>query len=95
MPEQPASEKPQPKGSTPASRPAPPPFRPNKELIGYIEEGQKPPLRCGDAPSPADMDDFAGCLRAKAVELPRLRGMLVALAERVEGTADAVRREAA
>jgi hypothetical protein len=27
------------------SRPEPPPFRPNKELIGYIEKGQKPPVR--------------------------------------------------
>ncbi len=26
-------------------RPEPPPFRPNKELIGYIERGQKPPAR--------------------------------------------------
>jgi hypothetical protein len=25
------------------SRPEPPPFRPDKELIGYIEKGQKPP----------------------------------------------------
>ena len=30
------------------SRPEPPPFRPNKDLIGYIEKGQKPPVR----PSP-------------------------------------------
>jgi hypothetical protein len=29
------------------SRPEPPPFRPNKELIGYIEKGQKPPVRPG------------------------------------------------
>ena len=27
------------------SRPDPPPFRPNKDLIGYIEKGQKPPVR--------------------------------------------------
>jgi len=27
------------------SRPEPPPFRPNKDLIGYIEKGQKPPVR--------------------------------------------------
>ncbi len=27
------------------SRPEPPPFRPNKDLIGYIEKGQKPPAR--------------------------------------------------
>jgi hypothetical protein len=27
------------------SRPEPPPFRPNKDLIGYIEQGQKPPVR--------------------------------------------------
>ncbi len=36
-------------GGTPAepqkSRPEPPPFRPNKDLIGYIEKGQKPPAR--------------------------------------------------
>ncbi len=27
------------------SRPEPPPFRPNKDLIGYFEKGQKPPVR--------------------------------------------------
>jgi hypothetical protein len=27
------------------SRPEPPPFRPNKDLIGYIEKGQKPPVQ--------------------------------------------------
>jgi hypothetical protein len=27
------------------SRPEPPPFRPNNDLIGYIEKGQKPPVR--------------------------------------------------
>ncbi len=27
------------------SRPEPPPFRPNKDLIGYVEKGQKPPVR--------------------------------------------------
>jgi hypothetical protein len=32
-------------GAPQPSRPAPPPFRPNKELIGYIEKGQKPPVR--------------------------------------------------
>lgn len=26
----------------PPARPAPPPFRHNRELIGYIEKGQKP-----------------------------------------------------
>ncbi len=25
------------------NRPEPPPFRPNKDLIGYIEKGQRPP----------------------------------------------------
>jgi hypothetical protein len=25
------------------ARPAPPPYRPNMELIGYIEKGQQPP----------------------------------------------------
>lgn len=25
------------------SHPEPPPYRPDKDLIGYIEEGQKPP----------------------------------------------------
>ncbi len=24
-------------------RPAPPPFQPDKDLIGYVEKGQKPP----------------------------------------------------
>lgn len=38
-----------PKPSTPparptTSRPAPPPYSPNKALIGYIEKGQKPPV---------------------------------------------------
>lgn len=27
------------------SRPEPPPFRPNKDLIGYIEKGQRRPVR--------------------------------------------------
>jgi hypothetical protein len=45
MPEKPTSQESQANGSTPPSRPAPPPFRPNKELIGYIEKGQKPPVR--------------------------------------------------
>jgi hypothetical protein len=27
----------------PVSRPEPPPYRPDKDLIGYIEKGQKPP----------------------------------------------------
>jgi hypothetical protein len=45
MPEKPNTQDVQPNGSTPPSRPAPPPFRPNKELIGYIEKGQKPPTR--------------------------------------------------
>jgi hypothetical protein len=26
------------------SRPAPPPYTPNKALIGYIEKGQNPPV---------------------------------------------------
>lgn len=26
------------------SRPAPPPYSPNKALIGYIEKGQNPPV---------------------------------------------------
>ena len=45
MSEKSTSHESQPNGSTPPSRPAPPPFRPNKELIGYIEKGQKPPVR--------------------------------------------------
>ncbi len=45
MSEKSTSRESQPNGSTPPSRPAPPPFRPNKELIGYIEKGQKPPVR--------------------------------------------------
>jgi hypothetical protein len=40
-----------PQSVTPAdaqkSRPEPPPFRPNKDLIGYIEKGQKPATRPG------------------------------------------------
>lgn len=39
------TQNPQPNGSAPPNRPAPPPFRPNKELIGYIEKGQKPPTQ--------------------------------------------------
>lgn len=27
------------------SRPAPPPYSPNKALIGYIEKGQNPPVK--------------------------------------------------
>lgn len=27
----------------PPARPAPPPYRPNEDLIGYIERGQTPP----------------------------------------------------
>jgi hypothetical protein len=42
MPEHPA---PAPSQQPPTTRPAPPPYRPNKDLIGYIEKGQKPPIR--------------------------------------------------
>lgn len=47
MSDKPTSQDSQPNGSSPSPprRPAPPPFRPNKELIGYIEKGQKPPVR--------------------------------------------------
>lgn len=45
MSEKPTPQNPQPNGSSPSGRPTPPPFRPNKELIGYIEKGQKPPAR--------------------------------------------------
>lgn len=31
--------------SPPPNRPAPPPYQPDKSLIGYIEKGQKPPPR--------------------------------------------------
>ena len=29
--------------ATPERRPDPPPYRPDKDLIGYVEKGQKPP----------------------------------------------------
>ena len=44
MSDKPTSEDPQPNGSSP-DRPAPPPFRPHEEWIGYIERGQRPPVR--------------------------------------------------
>lgn len=45
MPEKPMRPEDQPEGSARPPRPAPPPFRPNKELIGYIERGQKPQMQ--------------------------------------------------
>lgn len=36
---------PEPDRRDPRSKPVPPPFRPNMDLIGYIEEGQRPPKR--------------------------------------------------
>jgi hypothetical protein len=45
MPDQ-EPDQPAPRDS-PSERPAPPPYRPNKELIGYIERGQKPPKEEG------------------------------------------------
>jgi hypothetical protein len=29
--------------ASPAGRPDPPPYRPDRDLIGYVERGQKPP----------------------------------------------------
>lgn len=31
----------------PLDRPAPPPFRPNRDLIGYMEAGQRGPVEAG------------------------------------------------
>jgi hypothetical protein len=30
--------------AAPERRPDPPPYRPDKDLIGYVEKGQKPPV---------------------------------------------------
>lgn len=39
------------KPASPAHRPAPPPYNPDKALIGYIEKGQSPPAGGrGDSP---------------------------------------------
>lgn len=39
----PEDETPQSTPAEPANRPEPPPYRPDVDLIGYIEKGQKPP----------------------------------------------------
>jgi hypothetical protein len=39
----PEDETPQSPPAEPANRPEPPPYRPDVDLIGYIEKGQKPP----------------------------------------------------
>jgi hypothetical protein len=46
MPDEPSQGTPStPTPSSSPTRPAPPPYRPNKDLIGYIEKGLKPPTR--------------------------------------------------
>jgi hypothetical protein len=40
-----SENEPKPNGQSPVppTRPVPPPYSPNKALIGYIEQGQNPP----------------------------------------------------
>lgn len=47
MANHPKNQDPESNGNSPEppARPAPPPFRPNRELIGYIERGQRPRAR--------------------------------------------------
>ncbi len=46
-------------GSTPPSRPAPPPFRPNRDLIGYISRRARS-LWCGPGHRPRSAEADAG-----------------------------------
>jgi hypothetical protein len=39
----PSEKAPAPQEAAPGNRPEPPPYLPDKELIGYVEKGQKPP----------------------------------------------------
>jgi hypothetical protein len=55
MPEdQPSQEPATTEPASPPSRPEPPPYKPNKELIGYIEKGLKPPKEQRDEATHSD-----------------------------------------
>jgi hypothetical protein len=47
----PAETAPDPQQATPDRRPEPPPYSPDKDLIGYVEKGQKPPAPPQPAPT--------------------------------------------